>query len=171
MPELRKRKHPRLKGYDYSSNGVYFITICTDNKRCILGEIKGCDAPDESSFQPSQCGIIVRKEIEETSSHYEGVAMEKYVVMPNHIHMIISVNRASSAMDERQNGAPGVSHPMVSIPGIIGVLKRKTNKAAGFPIWQTSYYDHVIRGDAEYLRIWEYIDQNPERWLVDKYYT
>ncbi|MCL2514108.1 MAG: hypothetical protein FWF08_09410 [Oscillospiraceae bacterium] len=178
--ELPKRKKLRLKNYNYSQNGYYFITICT-NERCkILGEITlvGRDAPGaplntpsvfvndnfyKTSLRLSKYGETVSKEIQETPNHYEGVVIEKFVVMPNHIHMIITVNR--------ENGAPGASRPTnAMIPIIIAGLKKKTNKITGLPLWQTSYYDHIIRNENEYWKIWEYIDTNPLRWVYDKYY-
>ena len=196
MPEMKKRKHPRLKGYSYSNNGVYFITVCTKNRHEILGEVVGRDAlgapsprdalgapsPRDalgaSSFQYSQYGAIVRNEIEETPSHYEGVTIDKYVVMPNHIHMIIAINRDDDIVGRDAPGAlspcpsaPGASRPTELIPTIIAILKKKTNRAIGFPIWQTSYHDHIVRDDAEYQRIWEYVDKNHHAWLNDRYHT
>ncbi len=94
---------------------------------------------------------------------YDGVFVDKYVIMPNHVHLIIRVNRS-------EDGAPRSSRPTRLIPRIIAAMKRFSNQEAGFNMWQTSYHDHIIRSEADYRRIWEYIDTNPSKWREDCYY-
>ena len=113
--------------------------------------------------QLSEYGFIVYREIEEIHLHYEGVVVDKFVVMPNHIHMIVRINR--------NDGAPRASSPTTAlVPTVIAAFKKKINKIVGFSIWQASYHDHIIRGKRDYHEIWDYIDTNPLRWNLDEYY-
>ena len=74
--------------------------------------------------------------------------------------------------DNEGNGAPGASRPTTAvIPNVVGILKRKTNKAYGFKLWQDSYHDHIIRDEADYQRIWQYIENNPTQWAEDDYFV
>jgi REP element-mobilizing transposase RayT len=155
-----KRKSIRLREYDYSQNGSYFITFCVENGTELLGTV-GHDALGVPCMQLSEYGDIISEEIAETPSHYENITVPKYVVMPNHVHMIIEI--ANSA------GTPRASCP--TVPNIIAVLKRKTNKLYGFKMWQDRYHDHVIRSENEYSHIWKYIDENSLNWETDEYST
>ena len=167
--ELRQRKKNRLQGYNYSRAGCYFITICARERAELFGEIVhlwntvGRDDPGAPSVKLSQYGQIVEKYIRSIQTAYEYAHVDKYVIMPNHIHMMIQVGRSKS-------GAPGSSRPTQLIPRIVAALKRFSNREAGFDMWQTSYHDHIIRNEADYRRIWEYIDTNPAKWREDCYY-
>ena len=111
----------------------------------------------------SEYGDIIQKEIEETYLHYKNIVVDKFVIMPNHVHMIIII--------DDENGAPRASRPTTAlIPMVIAILKKKTNKMYGFDMWQTSYHDRIIRDKDEYQREWQYIDENPARWLEDEYF-
>ena len=168
--ELPVRKHPRLKGYNYNNNGVYFITFCVAGRHEMLGKIVGRGDPDAPCIQLSEHGIIVQKHIDQIELHYNGVIVDKYVVMPNHIHMIIVVNR-DGGMEHREGGASGSPRPTNAlIPNIIKALKRLTNKVYGFNMWQTSFHDRIIRDEADYRTICQYIDENPARWAEDEYH-
>jgi len=186
MKELPVRKHPRLKGYDYSQNGAYFVTFCVKGGHEMLGRVVGRDALGAPSIRDahgrlhielSDYGEAVRREIEETQICYDGVVVDKYVVMPNHVHLIIHIKRNGGVIPGRNgevpgnHGAPRASRPTSAlVPNIVAVIKRKTNKAFGFNMWQKSYHDHIIRDEDEYQRIWQYIDENPAKWTEDKYY-
>lgn len=164
MQELPQRKKHRLKDYNYSQNGAYFVTICARDRLKLFGDITivGRDTPGAPFMQLSNDGALVSKEIEGTPLHYQGVIVDKFVVMPNHVHIIILV--------ERNGGAPGASRPTTAlIPTIIAGLKKKTNSLAGCSLWQDSYHDRIIRNEKEYQKIWEYIDTNPLKWQEDKY--
>jgi REP element-mobilizing transposase RayT len=154
------RKNPQLNGYDYSRDGYYFVTICTKNGSEILGNV-GRDALGAPCVRLSEYGVVIAEEIEKTPLYYENITIPKYVITPNHVHLIIAIISA--------DGAPRASRP--TIPSIVGVLKRKTNKAYGFDMWQRSYHDRIIRDKAEYKRIWKYIDENPANWDSDEYST
>ena len=168
--ELRQRKQNRLQGYDYSRAGCYFITICAGKRADLFGNIVLCpadnvgrDDPGAPSVRLSQYGQIVDKYISSVQISYENVYVDKYVIMPNHVHLIIRINCL-------ENGAPRLSRPTQLIPRVIAALKRFSNREAGFNMWQTSYHDHIIRNEADYRRIWEYIDTNPAKWREDCYY-
>ena len=154
---METRKHNRLKDYDYSQKGYYFITICTAEKCKILCDISvgaNCVRPI-TTF--SEIGKLVDENISILNDTYETVQVDKYVVMPNHIHLIVVIQNG------RTQFAPTVSR-------IIKQFKGKITKQVGFCIWQKSFYDHIIRDEADYFRIWEYIENNPEKWTEDQYY-
>ena len=146
MPEYPKRKWSRLKDYDYSTDGYYFLTICTENRKCILSNIK-TNEDHAATVELTPYGIIADRLIQSIPG------IDKYVIMPNHIHMIIhKTNGKSIASDVRS-------------------FKGLTTKQLGKRIWQDYYYDHVIRDEEEYLIKWNYIDKNPGKWIEDEYYA
>ena len=158
----RPRKKNRLEGYDYGRAGYYFITICAGQR----AELFGCVGRDDLGapcVKLSQYGQIVQKYISSIPSAYHNICVDKYVIMPNHVHLILWVTTSES-------GAPGSSRPTQLIPRLIAAIKRFSNRDAGFNMWQKSYHDHIIRNKADYRRIWEYIDTNPEKWQEDCYY-
>ncbi len=195
--ELPKRKPNRLKKYDYSENGAYFITMCTKDKQCILGEIV-CVRPNmplktngvgdgvldvpppkqtkqnnfaynELENRLTKCGEIVQKTINEIDNTYPNVGIENYIVMPNHVHMIIHIKNEPLT----KNGSSGTPTPTPAnqtIPKIISTFKRFTNKQIGFPIWQRSYHDHIIRNENEYIDIYNYVEYNAYNWRTDCFY-
>ncbi len=157
--DLPKRKPTRLKNYDYSNNGYYFITICTDKKQCILGKIVGeglCALP---SIELSAIGKTVKNSIEYINKKYDNISVDKFVIMPNHVHLIIA----------KQTG--GHRDPPLQIYNIIGDLKSFTTHEYGKTLWQRSFHDHIIRGEEDYLKIWNYIDGNPQKWEKDCFYN
>ena len=142
------RKHPRLKNFDYSSPNYYFITICTWNKACIFGK------PNE----PSPWGTAAEAVLLEIQQHFSNVKVDKYVVMPNHVHMILALEGDNAGISQ-----------------IIGqykssVTRRIRQTAPQQNIWQTSFHDHVIRNQKDYERIWLYIDANPQNWSKDCFF-
>ena len=160
--ELRQRKKNRLHGYDYSKAGWYFITICVAGRAEMLGKYRGAHcAPAYVAL--SDVGYAVENAILQIPKYHKGVYVDKYVVMPNHIHVILVLTknhgRTMCAPTERS-----------SVPKIIHGMKEAVTKSVGFSIWQKSYHDHIIRDDADYQRIWEYIDTNPAKWQEDCYY-
>jgi len=166
MNENPHRKINRLKDYDYAQNGVYFVTICTKEKRWILGEITsnvtGADAPGCPLVTLSAIGQCVDNTINHIDLIYNDISVLKYVVMPNHIHLVV-------LYIEPEGNESG--RPRPPLQNLIGNLKSYTSKQAGEGIWQKSFHDHVIRNEAEYLNIWEYIDTNPLKWVDDEYYS
>ena len=176
--DLPKRKKNRLENYDYSSHGAYFITVCTESRRQILSTINSVnflksvnfvggdvlDAPNYVKLLP--CGKIVDKYINRLNDFYDHIAVEKYVIMPNHIHIMLLV---------LQNGASRTSPPTVrqhsAVSSFISTLKRFCNKEYGENIWQRNFYDHIIRNREDYEEHMRYIHENPMRWYYDELYT
>ncbi len=154
---LPKRKLNRLNGYDYSSCGAYFITICTKDKQKLFWNNVGANCVRPNDYQLSEHGKIVENEIQKLNTVYASVRVDKHVVMPNHIHMIVS--------DElgRPQVAPTISR-------IIKQFKGAISKQIGFSVWQKGYHDHIIRGQQDYDEIWQYIDENPLKWNSDCYF-
>lgn len=147
------RKPNRLKNYDYSSQGAYFITICTLDRKCILSHIVGGDALIAPQTNLTRCGEIARKNIESMPG------IDKYVIMPNHIHLLIAID-----------GPMKASAPTISVPNLIRSFKVLVSKEIGQSIWQRSFYDHIIRDEEDYLNHLRYIEDNPAKWSEDKYY-
>lgn len=143
------RKNPRLKDYDYSLGGYYFITICTKDKSHYFGEILN------EKMKLTTIGKIANKNIETLEKTYKTIKIDKYVLMPNHIHMILIIDKETN----------------LSVSNIIKKYKEWVTKQIGESIWQKSYYDHIIRNEKDYYRIWKYIDENELKWSLDKYYN
>ncbi|MBQ7838100.1 MAG: transposase [Clostridia bacterium] len=163
--ELPKRKQNRLKGYDYSQNGVYFLTVCIKDKECILGRIVGDGVLDVPQMILSDYGKIVENRIDEIQRTYENITIQNYVVMPNHVHLLILLYSDENVLKE--NVSKSVQNN--EIAKLVSTMKRFINREIGFNIWQRSYHDHVVRTEAAYNTIWEYIDNNPARWREDCY--
>ena len=128
---FHNRKHPRLKQYDYATPNYYFVTICTWEKS---------------------------RTIENIPVHFQGVSVDKYVIMPNHIHAIL------------------VLEGETNLATVIGQYKSAVTKEIHvwnphMKVWQTSFHDHIIRNQEDYARICSYIDTNPSRWMEDCFYT
>lgn len=159
--DLPKRKPNRLVHYDYSRAGAYFVTICTEERRKILCDIVGDGLP-----VPKDPGIIAEEMIRKIPEKYASVCVDHYVVMPNHIHILLRIT---------EHG--GTGNPSPTLGNIVGWYKyqatRQINEIAGTPgrrIFQRSFHDHVIRDERDYQRIWNYIDGNPLRWKEDCFY-
>lgn len=152
------RKNIRLPGYDYSQIGAYFITICTHNKEKLFWEDNGW-RPTQSDDSPplSKLGRLVDTAVQNISQHYENVSVQKYAILPNHVHLILVISI--------ENENPG---PATSISTIIKQFKAYVTKTSGNQIWQKSFYDRIIRNDQECQTIWEYIDANVNNWEKDR---
>ena len=161
--ELPQRRPNRIPDYDYSQNGAYFITICTQNRRKILSKIVGTPVPgcpQEPSPKLLPYGQIADKYILQMDSYYENLSVDKYVIMPDHIHLLITIHNT--------DGHPGTGVPTKRtsvIARFVGTFKRFCNKEYGENIWQGRYYDHVIRNQQDYNEAWEYIQYNPQKWI------
>ena len=162
--ELPKRKDTRLKGFDYSKTGAYFLTVCTQKRKNILWAIvvEGSPLPRLSPY-----GEIVDRWIQKIPEKYSEVSVDCYVIMPNHIHILLSI------VNDR-----GREKTSSTVDTIIGWLKYQTTKeinkfrgTAGDKIFQRSFYDHIIRNREDYYDICRYIYENPTRWYYDKLYS
>lgn len=160
--KLSPRKNIRLNNYDYSQSGYYFVTICTQDKRNILGEIVINDSKFSSPIVNfSDLGKIVEQYINNIDVVYTNARLDGYVIMPNHIHLIIIIE---SNIQNPYNTA-------ISLPQIIRSLKTLTNKKSGFSIWQRNYYEHVIRNEYDLSEIREYVKNNPLKWKLDRFFN
>ena len=106
MDELKKRKTPRYQSFDYNSNGVYFITICTQNRRCILSRIVGTGVLDCPQIELTKYGQIADKYIKQLNDFYHHLSVEEYVIMPNHIHLLLWVKENKNAIENGQSRTP-----------------------------------------------------------------
>lgn len=157
--KLPKRKPNRLMDYDYSQMGAYFITICVKDRKCILWD-NYVGAPIGRP-QLSEVGKAADKSIQNISHIYNGIDIANYIIMPNHIHMIIMI--------QRSKGGRAMRAPTIST--IINQMKGYVTKQIGYSIWQKLFHDHIIRNQQEYDKIYEYIDTNPLKWQEDKYFS
>ena len=164
--EAKNRKPNRLSGFDYSQTGAYFITICTKDRQCILSRVVenppeksvGADIIRPPKIELSKYGDIIYKAIQNIPSIYTGVLVDRFVIMPNHVHIFLRIENNSGRM--------------ISAPTVIGSMKRYASKEIGYSIWQKGFYDHIIRNEHDYTEHLQYIDQNPTKWLLgkDEYY-
>ena len=161
---LPKRKQNRLSSYDYDQEGAYFITICTQDRKCLLSRIVGGGAFDAPDNLLTDVGKIVEKNIL-SGDRVERITIANYVIMPNHIHLLLIVDAESSGTSK----APSPTNAV--IPHFISTFKRFCHRYLEQKIFQRSYHDHVIRNEQDYAKIWEYIENNPKQWELDCFYV
>ena len=155
---MEKRKQNRLTEYDYDTPGAYFITVCTDKRRNLFWKNVGAVIGRPEDVVLTEYGKIVHNSIQNISNHYPAVAVDKFVVMPNHIHLLLQI-----LTDD--NGRP---MPAPTIQMVVNQLKGAVSKQVGFPVWQKGFYDHVVRSEQDYLDIWNYIEGNPSKCAEDQ---
>lgn len=198
---MKNRKRNRLKGYDYSKDNLYFVTICVKERVCCLGAVgtgrsvgtgssegigrsvgTGRDlsvrnnpdnnnpnenqSNDEISMQLNAHGLIVEDRINWLQEQYKYVEIHNFVVMPNHIHMIIEIDSIKVKDDDVK---------IKSLSSLVGALKTTSSKLiheSGFLdfAWQRSFHDHIIKTERAYNNIFNYIDLNPEKWTSDVFF-
>ena len=163
--ELQKRKPTRLYGYDYSTPGAYFVTICTQNRECFF-EIE--NVGNDLCVVPPEQNRIIHKWLKETENKFDNVKIDKYVIMPNHIHIIVVIT-------ERHAGRP--LHDVMrwfetmATNEYIRNVKNGILKPFNKRLFQQSFHDHIIRDEKDYQKIWKYIDTNPLKWELDCFYN
>lgn len=145
--DLPKRKSPRIPNYDYGLPNYYFITICTHNKNCYFGK---CNILSEMGKIAEKCILSIPK-------FYSNVTVDHYVIMPNHIHVILIFKEATEKN---------------TLSRVIGQYKMAVTKNIhcvnpNIIVWQRSFYDHIIRNQHSYEKIWQYISDNPRKWEED----
>ena len=159
---MDKRKNNRLADFDYSTVGAYFITVCAkDKKQIFWAENVGADIirPQKECIL-SDYGCIADCVIKDIPNHYPCVTVDKYTIMPNHIHLLLSIQEADGRI---------ISAPTIST--VVGQMKRQISKLIGKSVWQKSFYDHIIRNKHDYNAAWQYIDENPIKWKTDEFYN
>ena len=155
--ELPQRKPNRISEYDYSQNGAYFVTVCTQDRKNLLSTIVGDGFP-----VPKPIGTIAEEFIQQIPEKYPTVSVDKYVIMPDHIHLMLRFDRIL-----------GTGNPSPTLGNVIGWFKYQVTKhvnlqmcSPGTGLFQRSFYDHVIRNQKDYDEIWEYIENNPRSWIT-----
>jgi len=180
-PEKHHRRSIRLKHYDYSQPGCYFLTMCTRNGECIFGEIS------ENGMKLNAFGEIVQLYWNKIPQRYPKTESVAFVVMPNHVHGIVCIpdardNIVRAVHDaKRRSQSPLPKSPLpktrrnMLIPKLVGWFKMNTaklinqiRKTRGISVWQRNYWEHVIRNEKSMNRIYEYIQTNPFRWHLDR---
>ena len=174
---MNTRKPNRIPGWDYSSSGYYFVTFCTEKRKPILSSIRpkqdisplGSHPPHRQTelekilYQTwlSPIGIKTEEYIRKIEEKYPSVNLHHYVIMPNHVHLLLQIKEEEEGEAQR------------SLSVIIGQLKGAVRKCFPHPIWQKGFYDHVIRGEWDYGKKYRYIDKNPLIWLLkeDEYFN
>lgn len=162
--EYPYRKRLRLEFYDYSQPGYYFITICTKERHqeilCSIEHTVGAIINRPPRISLTSLGRIVDETIRAIPDHYPGISVDQYVIMPDHVHLILSFRHIGP--DGRQIAAP------TPLPKVIQQMKRIVSKQVGVSLWQKGFYDHVIRNDEDLTNVRRYIRNNPLKWIQDK---
>jgi putative transposase len=184
-PDIHHRHSIRLREYDYSSGGAYFVTICAYQRECLFGEVVA------GEMRLSDCGQIVREEWENTAIFRDNVELDVYAVMPNHFHGIILItidvgarravpDLVSCAPEQgTARRAPTLESFGAPVPGSLATILRSFKSAAtkrinalrdnpGCPVWQRNYFEHVIRNEDDLANIRQYIADNPMKWDMDE---
>ncbi|MBQ6798037.1 MAG: transposase [Oscillospiraceae bacterium] len=159
--EYPKRKPNRLPEFDYSTAAAYFITICTDQRKNRFWHEVGAIIDRPQSVPLNEAGCIAEYRIKDIEQVYRSVSVDHYVIMPNHIHMLLQIRDVA---DGRSMIAPTVST-------IVRHMKGYVSKRSKERIWQKGFYDHVIRTETDYAEIWNDIETNPIKWTADKFYS
>ena len=172
--EFKNRKTPRYQDFDYNHTGVYFITICTKNRQKILSCIVGTGVPDCPKTELTKYGEIADKYITQLDCFYEYLSVENYVIMPNHIHLLLWIKENKNATDTGQSRTPvptNIERSNNFCSQFVSTLKRFCNKEYGENIWQARFYDHIIRNRKDYEEHMKYILENPICWEYDELYS
>ncbi len=163
-PNIHNRRSIRLPEYDYSQDGWYFITICTQSQKCLFGKFAN------GQIQLYEYGRIVDKCWRWLSQQYDYVHLDEYVVMPNHLHGIIIIRRGDSRIALTRN-----TQKCKPLSRLIGAFKTVSTKQINLirktpagKLWQRNYYEHIIRNEEELNRIRQYIADNPANWQTDE---
>ena len=159
--EFPKRKQNRLTEFDYSMPNAYFITICADKRKNLFWTDADTIVDRPKNVPLSYLGAIVRQSIEDIPKHYPAISVDHYVIMPNHIHLLLQIHTDDYG---RAMLAPTIST-------VVQQMKGYVSKKLGESVWQKLFHDHVIRGQQDYLKIWNYIEGNPSKWEEDCFYA
>ena len=159
---LPSRKHPRLRQYDYSNAGGYFVTICTHDRRNLLSRVVGRGlAP--AVIEPTIYGKIAEQQLLQLEKRYPFLRVAQYVIMPNHIHAILIFDNTTE-----EAYCPSLMDVICAYKSLTVRECKKVHPIE--KLFQTAFYEHVIRGREDYLEIAQYIENNPQNWQMDKLY-
>ena len=175
--DLPKRKRIRLPEHDYSAPGAYFVTICTKDRRCVLSRIAVGEGLAPPAVELSPIGQCVKEQILELPDRYPTVHIDNYAIMPNHVHLLVSIHADTGGASPSPTFRPdsGGARDSPTLFDVVRVLKSLSTRLSrehpgDLPLWQRSFHEHVIRNERDYREIWEYIDANPAKWAEDRYY-
>lgn len=177
-PNIHHRRSIRLKGYDYSQAGLYFITICCQDRACLFGNI------ENGKMIWNDAGLMVENEWLKLTERFKNIKLHEYVVMPNHFHAILEIVGATLVVAQNERMAQnepvaqnktvghiiGAFKSIVTVEYIRGVKTLKWQPFNG-KLWQRNYYENIIRNEKSYNTISEYIINNPVKWKDDKFFS
>jgi len=178
---LRQRKQIRLRGYDYDQPGAYFLTICTQNRECLFGDVAN------GMMQLNDTGLMVQETWRQLPSHYPHIVLDEFIVMPNHLHGILVITapppnvgavHEPSPSDDTDTDIGAIRESPLQrraiLPKAVGRFKMVTAKqinqyrqTPGWPVWQRNYYEHIVRTENDLNPIRNYIISNPAQWAQD----
>ncbi|MCR4277307.1 MAG: transposase [Candidatus Roizmanbacteria bacterium] len=160
---IKHRKQNRLKGFDYSKNGYYFVTICTNKRRCEFGTVKN------EIMTLNHYGKIVEKCYEDLINHYSNCVLDEFIIMPNHIHGIIIIQNINQHVGNGLKPFPTKYSISEMIRGLKTFSSRRIHESGLISFkWQKSFYDHIIRTEYSLYSIRQYIRDNPINWNEDR---
>jgi REP element-mobilizing transposase RayT len=174
-PDIHRRRSLRLKKYDYSQTGAYFVTICTRNRERLFGDITEIN----SKTEVNEFGVIVHDEWLKSADVRKEITIDAFCIMPNHFHGIVVITGSVGAYGhtplQRNNTFRSPSQNLGAMvrafKSAVTIQINKIRSTPSMPIWQRNYYDHVIRDDDDLNRIREYIDNNPVNWMQDELFA
>jgi REP-associated tyrosine transposase len=177
--KLYNRHTVRLREFDYAQNGVYFVTICTHEKECLFGDVQ------DAAIVLHEYGKIVQEELERSAEIREEMDIDTYIIMPNHVHVIVALFQADDSKSTvgASGGTPTGEGPLAptlkprSLGAFVSGFKSATtvriNRRRNMPrepVWQRNYWEHVIRNENELHKLRDYIQNNPQRWELNRDY-
>ncbi len=157
-PEIHHRRSIRLKDYDYAQAGAYFVTICVWQRECLFGDIV------DGEMVVNGFGEIVRFTWHDLVNHVANIVLDEFAIMPNHVHGIITIELVDS---QEQGKKHGLSEIIRQFKTFSAKRINASRGNSGVPVWQRDYYEHIIRDEADYNRVSDYIVTNPKRWAED----
>jgi len=167
-PEYHHRRSIRLKGYDYSQPGIYFVTLCTYQQQCWFGEIH------QAQMHLNQIGKIVAQEWLHSPQMRPTLQLDEWIIMPNHLHGIVKIIATQSNLLSHQPQQKKLHRPPNSLPSFIagfkGSVTRKINQIrdnTAIPIWHRNYYESIVRHEDALNNVRYYIRNNPQKWDQD----
>jgi putative transposase len=168
-PTKHHRRSIRLRGYDYSQRGIYFVTICTNKKECFLGKVSN------GAVVLEDAGWAVRKTWLSLPERFPGAVLDQFVVMPNHLHGVIAIIRQTPRGGKK--GAAS-SAPTTVLPTLGEMMRAFKSVSAieincilgrrGRPVWQRNYFEHIVRDGRDLEKIYKYMADNPLQWEFDR---
>ena len=159
--EYPKRKHPRLKDYDYSLPGYYYVTIHTEKNVPCLSRVGRGLAPAGVVIRLTAQGKLVQKQLFALEQRFSNVKVDKYVIMPTHIHVILRLTEIKAGDIQ----SPSLMDVIRTFKSLATRECNQTLNTPGNKLFQTSFYETVLRNESAYQEAWKYIDQNPEKWF------